>query len=537
MGVFRKAAAAGAVALGLAVFPLAAQDKSGEATAYLFFTDADGYMSVNSWWTVRPERGFLVLGSNGSSLNLGFAKNLGGLYLGASYKGSFLQGGGGDGVKVEKTSVYDGASSVWERTVTTETYASGTTHSENEGAVLLGLGGDSHMAFKVSFSENLDSRSLPGGSYFTTPGGAPVVGVTTENADGTKTVDGLVSDYKYLSGTMEPKVDWTMTFMFDGGLEISPGAGLGFGIHSASESWTSESKTTVNGVQSGSAEISKYGSYSDYLAPDIKASVGMFKPLWGGKFSASAEYGVSFGLYSNPTGSGGDAAAGFTTYAETDTSGDNASVSRTSTLAEQSSVTHKIPLSAKYIIDLLDKRVSLGAGAGLEFSVSSAKAGQTETTNYTKTADSEITTVSYNGQDVTTDIFGIKPELKTGAIVYIIPEKLRLNFGLKMNPFVYTSTTITQDPTKIGYTTTKNADGTVETVSADSVDDSYTAVSSESHSENWATFAAALSGGLTLELGGFTVDALVTAPFGSGLQVNPWGFVNGSYSILLSYKF
>lgn len=58
------------------------------ATKGVFTTDVDNYMNENAWMEVAPEKIFAFTNFYANSLNLGFAKNFGSLYIGTYFSGN-----------------------------------------------------------------------------------------------------------------------------------------------------------------------------------------------------------------------------------------------------------------------------------------------------------------------------------------------------------------------------------------------------------------------------------------------------------------
>lgn len=63
--------------------------QTADTTQNLFYTDVDKFMNVNEWSTLNPENAFIMFDTDGTSYDLGFAKNFSNFYWGSYFHGDF----------------------------------------------------------------------------------------------------------------------------------------------------------------------------------------------------------------------------------------------------------------------------------------------------------------------------------------------------------------------------------------------------------------------------------------------------------------
>jgi hypothetical protein len=271
--------------LVLAALPVYAQ--TSNATQGVFSAEADDSLDVHNYGDVEFDTwfGYGGIGPNWQSFSLGYARKLGGIYLGLGYEGNPFTL---KAYKEKDTSVaYDAFGNI-QTTTNTGAGDSDTTKDEaktdNTISVLLGLGG---MGIKLEVSEDLEFYGTPGANYrpeiIETPGSNKV---EYENE---------LDSYSRVSGGITPTLTWGMAL---GKLKPTVSVGVEF----AQDATTSKTNNyeTVNGVVNGAKQTNLGGSGKGYIAPDVSLGIAYaLKDDGATALELGLEYGLNIPLYNN----------------------------------------------------------------------------------------------------------------------------------------------------------------------------------------------------------------------------------------------
>jgi len=433
---------------------LGAQTSSQKtATAEVFGNNVDKFMNVNKYTEIGLENWFGYMGVSNGILELGYAKQLGGLYLSLFYKGNILDkiSNSSKTLKTEwntnlqtKLSEYDG-----------EWYdeSNGTTPSNNFNLLI----GVANMGFKLGFDENYTFYDAPYNANRTSWSGK------NTNIDGSVNYWGNDSiSYDQTKGYMTPAFDWGMRLDLGDSKILMPrlGAKLKFASDELVDEYYTNGHNELNGNIVGPKNITKKGQNNGYM--DLTASAGVTFYTDSTMYIA-VDYVLGMGLYDQGLNQAGGGATGsvegFVSWVNNDITETYIDrTKKTNTVSvnvdEKSSMSHTItPAFWKQLSSKDD--VKFGIYAKVPVYISSSSSNKytdtwgTEETTYNdanlSSQNEKTTTRSHtSGLKTETSTLSINPSVGIGLSYALIPGKFTVNAGATIKPVAYTTTTTTK---------------------------------------------------------------------------------------------
>lgn len=502
--------------------PLAAQSSNtNSATAGVFETDVDNYMSVHDYSKVEMEKAFGYIGYDSNNLSLGYATKLGGLYLGSYYNGNALS----TNDSIKETKNITTANQVTNDVITGETVTTteGKTDPEmvstNQIDVLVGVAG---MGFKLGFYENLQtakSRFSVDGS-FNDASDSVATDSSTMSTTVTKYTEGSQT-----VGSIMPSLVWGMNLPV-GGMTIKPYAMANVNFYQ-NKAFSVENKyTEVFDVKQSNALATNTkktaGKDNGYIDLDATVGAGLDLAKNGTKqTSFGLSYQFDTKLYSNSDND----VKGNADWTETvtnafDAAGTTTTVVKTVNTSEKSYVKHVITPAVSSTTELSD-RVSFGMNFAVDVTFDSDKSiAETVTrtvatvaSNLQDPADDSVTTtvVTTPGNTVETTTLTVDPTLKAGLTFKAIPGTLSFNTGLTVEVPQFNNATVTT--TKSGFTSTTATKVDGLGVRTSDTTGTVTAARNESQTikNDWDKLSAGINAGLTLNVDkNIAFDALMS---------------------------
>ncbi|GHU10034.1 hypothetical protein FACS1894151_08960 [Spirochaetia bacterium] len=539
--------------IAFSVLPLFGQglpsprSNTAAATNDNFTTDVDDYLDVHNYGNVLEGSNWFGFGGitpvtinnvPNVGLDLGYARNFGGLYFGAYYNGLIVTEGDVLTTTNEYTD-YANTNGVYQKTGSGTTVENGLTGQNkfllprgyNNVDLLFGIAG---MGIKVGFYEQLRFTD----KYVTAPGA--VVGNSTgteQDIYGNTTTTDKV-DYSYVNGWLIPKLGWGMSLSL-GGITIKPIVDVAFGIYQNSTSYSdTPNNVTDNGTyidtKTNTENYSNYG----YLQPVIAIGADIdFAPKGIGSFGVGLTYNIGFGIYGHSykdafgsQNTDGSVYAENATYEAVDASTKTVTDYSFVIITDSSNIYHTIQPGFWYSAELSDT-VSLGINYNLAFHINSKSFDQAETiSTITRTSfhngayGSRTESVRTNDLEAGYEesVFGINSSIGTG-LSWKAKERLTINAGIGIYLPSYSITTRVTHPQDVDVEKfyTYNDDGskgTPETTiyNADRAENVSQVTTTE---ENWTKLGANFTlGGNFAFTPNFGVDLLLTnvVSFGAG---------------------
>lgn len=536
----------------LALAPLTAQvSNTLRATAGNIETDVDNFMSVNDYNEVDMEKWFGYVGPDwGGVLSLGYARKIGGIYLGTYYNGNVLDmnwNGSTEIIEVETNPTVVNGIVISEKVTTTTETREPAIDTNNSVGVLIGAFG---MGFRLSFEEDMETAS---GRLNEWGNGATDI-ISIDSATGIKTVD-KYTDGSMVEGTMIPSLSWGMNLPL-AGMTLKPTATLKVAFDQDSITSTRTQDTKINGTRplDFPLVVTTAGTSANTITPSILLGAEL---LMGEKDATRKSFGLNYTLgldlysntYKNASGSDEKVKGTVLTFKNTTstTKSDNNTTVVTSNVAnisERSAMNHYLSPSFRYSKDVSDRvSLSLYTGVDVMYETSSTTSKKIETTITNgksvspDLADSYVATIHTTTPGNTVEIteLNVFPGFTGGLTYSVIPKVFTLNAGLSVNaPSFRTSTTKT---TRSDFykRTTKMIDGEGTVVQDDivitgsGVDLEDPRTESKSVTNHWSELDASISGGFTLNIHeNIALDALMT---GTGVTINATQF-----SLILTIK-
>jgi hypothetical protein len=489
--------------------PLAAQEsKTSAASAGIFTTDADNFLSLTDWSGVLGEgqKYFGFLGMSGSTTpELGFATTFGSLYLGTYYTGTlFANSGTGPTETVDVTYTQVGATYDEVSRTVTKTSDERTTTNNTLG-VLIGIAG---QGIKVGVTENL------GFGYPSTS--TTTLSTKTTYADGSYSTTEY-TDYSRITGSVTPSVGWGSSFAL-GGITLKPTVEVGFGIDYGTGTVKSTAVTRAAGPD---------GVLTTDSTTETNINTGKFS--LAPKVGVGVDFSESFGLYVNYEGGfdiyGEDATTGSgvvkSTTVTTNASGKTTTVVETSDVRDRFATQNTITPGLWYQTDLGGLTLGVGGSIGLGFDSSKNYDAYKKVTTTTfdafipasSTVQTETVTGNTNYAD-NTDVFTFRlaPSASAAVKYTAFDGKLTLVTGISANFLGLTSTTTTTSP-DVSKTTQYNtdADGNV-TTNTTTINGATSRSDTVSVKNTWSAFNVTFGVGFNFAFSeNISVDAKMTA--------------------------
>jgi hypothetical protein len=460
-----------------AALPLSAQESnSSKATAGLFGTDVDDYLDVHGWSGVELEKYFGFAGYEGLHRNLpvlglGYARQFGGLYVGAYYTGNAAASGRfsdpnwifGNNVDEEEIVASYDPSGQPTTTTTTTTYNGSSIFSYNTVKALFGFAG---MGITVGVREDLVNGLAPN-----------AISTKTERVAGSTTSYNDKQDsYSYTDGYIIPTLGWGM-ILSAGGLKIKPklDVEVAFNRHSR-ESKTSDYTMIGTAIDYAGGYSATHDGYNyNSIAPQFTVGADMVLANQSGlETTFGLSYGVGFDIYSNDLsgyGSSGSVKGGNsfnstrfisqTANTRTETDAVNASVE------ELSALRNTIIPSFKITNEIGD-RLRLGFKTLVKIGINTSTNNAYGQDFYSTTVTSLIGDLSAENYQSVTDVItgsktkesvlSVNPIFSAGAQYQLIPDRFTLNAGIAAT-FTFTRTTERVSPQGYDYSITYERDG------------------------------------------------------------------------------
>ena len=513
--------------------------KTSTASAGIFSTDVDNFMSVHGFSEINDS--FLFLSLENSDPQVGYGKVFNFGYLGFYYDGYMVDHNGALKTEVVTDPILDSDfNRLGEIVTTTTTYSDGsdTTDEGNTGSILFGLG---TLGIQLAFKQETAQEDYEYNSIFFYSTDKEY-SECQYDADGNliyKTYDS--NDGENFSGSLKPALTVGTVIETDS-LTIKPKLNVSFDFFrsngTGSEKAYKTSLGTGNTVE-GIDDIIAYDSRATewnsnrnildaIVASDIELKNGI---------TVGVSYGLNKPFYSNTyTGTGGSEKTVNGTaqsYSETQydfTTDGVTAVSETYdyNYTEFSQIMHNIDLSVSTSKDLSERftvggKLKVGTEiysrdrkyvSGYQILLTSTDNNDsTSTNNYTnETTYESAATVNENSYLM------ITPVLNLGMQYELIPSKLTLNAGVVYSLPQYTNKTTTSyiEGHSTTYIENTNSDGTVDTTySAAGVEGTRTGT--ETKELNWDAFEYSVSAGMSFALTESAVLDLLMANVGGSM--------------------
>jgi len=542
------------ISMGLAL-PLGAQtnpstagslaSNTNVATAGIFRNDVDNFVDYHKYSSVLKDAkwfGFLTGRTTlGGSLDAGYARYFGGIYLGVWYRGNIFRSPAGVYETKTITPVYDlnDPALLTQKTDTTS-YTAQWYESANNIEFLIGVAG---MGIKVGFFESTATNKNDG---------APGRDVTiADTLDGRKTYTSAIDEYSNSYSHLRPYIGWGGTFPV-AGMTLRPYANINFYFFNSSLIDKYSNYTTANGVKQNIQTYVGQGRNSGFFNP--YGNIGAWLDL-AKKETVQQSVGLSYGfdvyLYNNDADALGSVdgtitwAAGYINRETKYTDRTETSTNITYTINEIKNVTHTITPSYK-ITGEPAENFKLGFSASAPIRIHSESSD-----NYTRQKQKDAVkyingnpgyvrdrdTITYiNNGNTETSIFGITLNLAAGASYQLIPGRFGINAGIAAQPIAYSQTVVKRLPrttASIETDKTTQDDGSVtnnsKTVSLKTEPDNVT------NNSSWAQYTATLSGGFTFN---FNNNAALDLAANSGAYTaNGFNLNLTTVNVIFTFKY
>ncbi|MDR3334515.1 MAG: hypothetical protein LBT13_06475 [Treponema sp.] len=397
-----------------------------KATIGTLDSDIDRFMSVQYYRDMKNmNTWFAFVGSDEQGFNLGYARNLGSLYLGISYGGSLIDDlfsriTNRDPANITKNDTMNtdanDVTSTDHRIMDAATGSlSGTAYSKNDIGILFGFG---NIGIKLGFTEYLEGTYNP--TFITIRG--------PENSTRTMLVDSKFEN------SIKPSVQFGGKFK-NSSITFRPMLWAAFDIHQLSQSsnenvfvtWFETTDEDGQAIDSRTDITNSTWEYlGDYVEPSGGISLGFdFSKSDRMRSEFSLGYNAAYRMYNN-----NDAA--ITDLSElvfTTVPPDNGIIKNDRTITELFDLRNHIAAAFLFSSEL-NTRLSIGVKGGVDIDYNIMNKTDT-TTGGAETAVGEST--------ITT--FAINPELDVGVSFRFIPEHFAMHAGLGILLYAYDETT------------------------------------------------------------------------------------------------
>lgn len=525
------------------------------ATAGIFGNDVDSFVNYHKYSGVLNGAkwfGFisgLSGGSVGPVADLGYATDLGPLYLGAWYRGNIFKASGTMELKTSNPTYDDDLMMITEQTDKTE-YQEGWLESANNIELLIGIAG---MGIKVGFFESAFSNKNAGAA-----GRAVEV---IDYMDGKKEYKNAIDDYSVAKSVLKPYIGWGGAFDL-GFASLKPFVDFGLAIYSDSKIDNYSDYTKVNGEIQGIVDkkigagynngliygSGSVGAYFDLEKKDtVQNTIGLKYDIGFTSFSNADPFDL-LGTVSGTVSWGANGKVNqvtpsvFGTKTETD-------IELTST--EQSVISHIITPSYKVTGEPVSGlKIGLYADVPVSFGSWSHSAYTDKfeierndyvwaNPSYDQVWTHTRTNNAWNGgaepfADRSVSNFGIGLNLNVGASYAVVPGRFAVNAGVKTAPFAYS-----QEVTRYVVNTVKSVETTITTDGLGNYDKQVVTVTTQDEdkvevSDSWTEFRTTLFGGFTFSFNNAaSIDLAASTKNGSRLFNQDIADVN----VILTFKF
>jgi len=546
------------ITMGLAI-PLGAQSITAPqpqsnqktATASVFSTDVDNYMSVKSFDKVNFERWFGFFGGNSKgNVNAGYATNLGSIYLGGFYTGRIIDTGT-DETKTRTTT--------WDKdlqqqlTQTDETkYGDGWTNTTNNITAFIGVAG---MGIKLGFYEDVSTANTP----YKLDGRWPSFGDTststvTKNQDGSITYSGNDSiNYEESKGNMSPYLQWGMKINA-GDYVLAPRISGQVDINRDMkiDEYYSQPRTELDGKIVGVKEI----KHEEVSAGSVGLNLGVGADFY---LKDTTFIGIDYAIGLNFNGqdykgaikSGSvKGAVDFSTVSGTEDYFDKTKKYNNMWIGskEIDEISHLITPSF-WNTNVVRENLKVGMLVKVPIIIASNSTSSyedwyevTETTYNDPNRSRENTTESFESHTpkgkVETSYFAISPTIGIGASYAMVPDKFTVNAGVNLKPIKYvkTSTVTSQNginstysKKEVGSDNSKYTEKEEKTVNAPT-----TIEDTVNYTSEWTGLSGSISAGFVFKFYDFfSLDLLATG----GSSNSGFNLSLTDVNVLFSIKF
>jgi hypothetical protein len=481
------------------------------STAGIFKNDVDNFINYHDYAKVLTGESnwfSFVSGKTamGGALDLGYATNLGGIYLGTWFRGNLYNSTAGVYETKTVTPTYNDALELLTQR-TDDTYYDDAWHqTANNIEFLIGVSG---MGIKVGFFESTASNKNDGNPI-------RIVSVY-DYQDGRKGYTNAIDEYSVSESYLKPYIGWGASFPV-GDMTLYPYVDLGFGMYGDKMIDKYRDYDEVNGVKQDEVTYVGAGWNNGYMLPQGTIGAKIDLPKNGTKKTTlELSYNLNLYLYSNnydDTGLSGSA-DGTVSWSDGYVNRETKPSSGVSTLTqtdmsffinEITKMQHTITPSYKITGEPGDD-FKLGFKASIPVTIRS------ETSNpYTKQIVKDVTKYDWDMPGIVQDYekityypntetsyLNVRLALNFGASYQLIPDRFAINAGIAAVPVNYSRTVERTIPNSIGSVETyketqddgsvidNNKTVTLNTASPDSV-----TIDTE-----WAQYTATLRGGFT----------------------------------------
>jgi len=559
-----------AVTAIILAMPLAAQEISfgddlktlksntNASTAGIYGNDVDNFINYHKFDTVLKDGakwfGFVTGRTiQGGVADLGYATNLGGIYLGVWYRGNIAYvpkasaaDPYGDTFKYYEqynlTPTYN-ANDVLTQTEETTVYLDQKwLQSANKIEFLIGVAG---QGIKVGFAEayQTDLNAGPktvfnnGLNQWTNPF------TVIDYKDGRKDYYNEVTEYRSEQGNLKPYLGWGTNIAI-GDMNLMPYVDLGLTISNDISINNYQNYTEVNGAKQNVTRTVGNGNNNGKLTPDIQAGAKLDLAKKGTTVTQlGLKYNAQFDLYSNDySASGVSGTSNNGTVSWSTGQIDNVSETNTTkttvnsanlTFDDRTKFQNTITPSYKITGEPFEN-FKLGFSAGIPVTFGSesennySKQITTTKTEYKdgrigNTREYEKTTNNWANEFSNFEI-GLK--LNFGASYKLIPDRFTINAGIGATPLYYVNKTKQVVPTAVKSVTTdktKQDDGSVtqndKTVDFDTT--YWTNNDNAKTTDSWDAWSATL-------YGGFVFNFSPKAALDLGIEADSYGLFGGA---------
>ena len=534
------------ITMGLAI-PLGAQTSNqNKATAGVFKTDVDNYMSVKSWDKVKFDKWFSYFGGDhDGKVNMGYATNLGGIYLGGFYEGKIIDTDI-DETKVRTTEWDENLQQMLTQEDST-TYSRessyGWTKTNNNIAAFIGVAG---MGIKVGFYENVSTANTPYNlsRIDWSSGSANVLDTTTstvtQNSDGSVTYSGNDTiGYEESYGVLNPYLQWGMKLDV-GGYVLTPRVTANVSINRSTfiDEYYSQERTEKDEKIIGVKEITRKND--NYGSVGLDIGVGADFYLKDTTYFG-IDYVIGLNFFGQDYDGGGKSGTIDGTFWSDAVSRTTDSFVETETFeslrlgaTERDKITHKITPSfwnTKTVMD--DLKVGLLVKVPITITSETTNTYQDyyetkeiiqKDTNLSSKNEKTIYEEHKAGTKTEESTFAIAPTVGIGASYALVPDKFTVNAGVNLRPIAYKSTSKVISSNGINTTYTKKeigSDGNQYTgEETKTVDAPTTVVDTVNSTSVWTGLSGNISAGFVFKFyDSFSLDMSVITYSGFNLAL------------------
>ena len=429
------------------------------ATAGLFGTDVDNFMSTNFWSGVEFNNWFGFLHGRATGVtaqpfvvDLGYATRFGedGFFLGTRYIGNIVSTNPRQVTSIV-TPTYDLVSQQLVQTTTQTTTLQGWVNNTNQFEALFGIG---DMGIKVGYFQSVARGTDPGHTTW-----------TVDTLDGRLSHTGRVMEYDRVIAHRNPFVEWGMN-LGEGRTTIRPYAALLLGFHQDRNVFRTATYETYNGIlASARTETLVSGHSRGYFQPDITIGA-MFDLLRANEEPGSmrfwGQYRINFRVHNNDFdafGISGSAGGPVTWTGSTSFFQDSVTQTifdRSTTLGfeDTTRVNQTLTLGYRFIAGPEDGfRIGFSAAAPMSLNIYN-RDNYSETRTINTTTDHGAfglvtetrTTARTNAGLVEETTFEFAPQLAIGATLPLIAGRFTVNAGFAARPFAFGNTVTRTSP-------------------------------------------------------------------------------------------